>query len=189
MGVLEFPSMVTPTTTKFIFRAPPLSFVTNIYYLPFDVNVWFSLVALVIISCFVIFITYRVASVRDPSIEHLRPSDIALFGISSICQMGIHREPKYLSGKISTVLLYDVNDPHKSNYFFRFFSLLPLYLCILHTQLTLCHCFNLQLKVLSLWNNFTNLTLVLALRIPHIIDIFFKQLVLERFNEQSTNEK
>lgn len=111
MGVLEYVSMVTPTVTKFIFRAPPLSFVTNIYYLPFDANVWFSLVALVIISCSVIYITYRISNARNPQVEQLRISDIALFGISAICQMGTHREPKYMSGKISTVTLHKTNYP------------------------------------------------------------------------------
>lgn len=112
MGIYDFPSMVTPTTVKFIFRAPTLSFVTNIYYLPFQANVWLCLVALVIISCFVIYITYRVGYMRSPTLEILRPSDMFLFGISSICQMGTHREPKYLSGKISTVFIHidDVND-------------------------------------------------------------------------------
>lgn len=104
IGVMEYVSMVTPTITKFIFRAPPLSFVTNIYYLPFDKNVWMSLVALVIISCFVIYVTYRISNTRNPTLEQLRISDIALFGISSICQMGTHREPKYASGRISTVI-------------------------------------------------------------------------------------
>lgn len=106
IGVHEYIAMVTPTKTKFIFRAPTLSFVTNIYYLPFQANVWFSLVALVIISCFVIHLTYRVSNIRCPGAElHLRPSDMFLFGISAICQMGIHREPKYASGKISTVFI------------------------------------------------------------------------------------
>lgn len=104
IGIYEFISMVTPTKAKFIFRDPPLSFVTNIYYLPFQANVWFSLVALVIISCFVIYIIHRVSNVRNPHPEQLRPSDMALFGISAICQMGTHRDPKYLSGKISTVI-------------------------------------------------------------------------------------
>lgn len=59
-----------------------------------------------IISCFVIYATYRVSYERSPVSEVLRPSDLFIFGISAVCQMGTHREPKYLSGKISTVLLH-----------------------------------------------------------------------------------
>lgn len=142
MGVYEFIAMVTPTTVKFIFRAPTLSFVTNIYYLPFQANVWFSLVALVIISCFVIYITFRVSNVRSPPIEALRPSDIFLFGISSICQMGVHREPKYLSGKISTVIMYIMTSTihiflHHRKYFSDFFHCCSDFrLHLLHSQ----HC-------------------------------------------------
>lgn len=106
LGIYEFIATVTPTQARFIFRAPPLSFVTNIYYLPFQANVWFSLVALVIISCFVIYVTYRVSYRRSlpTEVDVLRPSDLFIFGISAVCQMGTHREPKYLSGKISTVI-------------------------------------------------------------------------------------
>lgn len=106
VGLYEFVAMGTPTKAKFIFRAPTLSFVTNIYYLPFQANVWYSLVALVVISCIVIYYTYRISHMRSPQTEEiLRPSDIFLFGVSSICQMGTHREPKYASGKISTVVV------------------------------------------------------------------------------------
>lgn len=114
IGVYEFITMLTPTKTKFIFRAPTLSFVTNIYYLPFQAHVWISLVALVIISCSVIYYTYRVSNMRSHSLEVLRPSDMLLFGISSICQMGTHREPKYFSGKVATVfMLFDATFFHR----------------------------------------------------------------------------
>lgn len=114
VGVYEFVAMGVPTRTKFIFRAPTLSFVTNIYYLPFEANVWYSLVALVIVSCVIVYYTHRVSNMRSPTEEVLRASDIFLFGISSICQMSAHRDPRYASGKISTVscAVYGrMNDP------------------------------------------------------------------------------
>ncbi|KAJ6631760.1 Ionotropic receptor 75a [Pseudolycoriella hygida] len=102
-GILEYITMITPTTARFVFRAPPLSFVTNIYYLPFNANVWISLVILVSTGCVIIYLTYLVSNRRSPTGELLRPSDIVLLGISSICQMGTNREPKFMSGKIATI--------------------------------------------------------------------------------------
>lgn len=98
--------MTVPTRAHFIFRAPPLSFITNIYYLPFQKTVWTSGFILVIISCIVIYITFKVSHTRFSmyfTSEEIRLSDIMLFAIAAISQMGSALEPKYFAGRISAV--------------------------------------------------------------------------------------
>lgn len=95
----DFISMVTPTLVSFIFRPPPLSHVTNIYYLPFKGTVWVCSGLLVLIACVAIYQSVR--QQRDD--DKTRISDIALLGVGGICQMGANVETKFLSTKISTV--------------------------------------------------------------------------------------
>lgn len=95
---IEFLSMINPTRGTFIFRAPPLSYISNIYYLPFADFVWYCVIALVIISTFLIYLTFKITKEND-----LNPSDYFLFATSTVCQMGSHLKPKRSSGKIATV--------------------------------------------------------------------------------------
>lgn len=98
VGVFEYATMVTPTKTRFLFRAPPLSYVANIYYLPFKTTVWIGSGVVVLFACLV---TYQ--AIKRNSEETARASDIILLGIGAICQMGSQLETKLLSAKISTV--------------------------------------------------------------------------------------
>lgn len=95
---IEFLSMINPTRGTFIFRAPPLSYISNIYYLPFAEIVWYCVIALVIISTFLIYLTFKIT--KENSLNH---SDYFLFAISTVCQMGSHLNPKRSSGKIAMV--------------------------------------------------------------------------------------
>lgn len=95
---IEFLSMINPTHASFIFRAPPLSHISNIYYLPFAEIVWYCVIALVIISTLFIYLTFKITKEND-----LNPSDYFLFATSTVCQMGNHLNPKRSSGKIATV--------------------------------------------------------------------------------------
>lgn len=104
--IIDYLSMVARTRAMFIFRAPPLSFLTNIYYLPFERNVWTSCIVLVIISCIVIYITFKASNTRFSIYfvsEQLRLSDVILFAVAAISQMGSSIEPKYFSGRIAAV--------------------------------------------------------------------------------------
>lgn len=95
---IEFLSMINPTRGIFIFRTPPLSYISNIYYLPFAKIVWFCLIALVIISTYLIYLTFKVTKENG-----LNPSDYFLFAIGTVCQMGSHLKLKHPSGRIATV--------------------------------------------------------------------------------------
>lgn len=100
--LIEYLAMTTPTKAVFVLRAPPLSYVSNIYYLPFAGIVWVCTIALVLISTTVIFFTYKhpASGIKQVNFNF---SDFLLLAIGTICQMGTHLKPKIISGKLSTV--------------------------------------------------------------------------------------
>lgn len=99
---VEFLTETLEVTLSFLFRAPPLSYVSNIYYLPFSTVVWICAIALVIVCTILVYIVYKFSK-EDNS--NLRTSDFVLFGMSTVCQMGSQMIPKTTSGKIATVYL------------------------------------------------------------------------------------
>lgn len=115
---LEYLSVTLPTRGAFLFRAPPLSYVSNIYYLPFDSIVWICAIFLVVVCTTTIYVTYRLTQMKN---KNLTASDFMLFAISTVCQMGTHLFPKKSSGRIATV-----NHQHESinvEIFSRIFTL------------------------------------------------------------------
>lgn len=99
--LVDFMTVILPTRAAFIFREPPLSYVSNIYYLPFRGSTWIAIICSTLLCTFFIFVTYRY-SMRDSDRE-ITTSDFALYAITSVCQMGTALEPYKLSGKIATV--------------------------------------------------------------------------------------
>lgn len=101
VALVDYIAVILPTTAKFIFREPPLSYVSNIYYLPFHHTVWFAIIISIVLCTFLIHLTYRYSmrgTDRQPTI-----SDFALYAVSTVCQMGSLVKPKKLSGKIASV--------------------------------------------------------------------------------------
>lgn len=102
VSVMEFISMPVKTQCSFVFRAPPLSYVSNIYYLPFAGIVWGCSILLVFIGATIIYSTYVL-----PESSRWRTtsavSEVILLAAGTVTQMGTHVEPKKLSGRISTV--------------------------------------------------------------------------------------
>lgn len=104
VALIEYISMTTSTQAAFVFRAPPLSYVSNIYYLPFTTTVWICLIILLITSVIVIFVTYKLPKIpSDEFYVEDSPSDFFILCIEIVCQMGTYFTPKSLSGRISFV--------------------------------------------------------------------------------------
>lgn len=97
---IEYLSVTLPTRGAFVFRAPQLSHISNIYYLPFAGMVWICGIFLVIVCTALVYITYQFSKEQD---QKLISSDFLLFAISTVCQMGSNFVPKRMSGKIATV--------------------------------------------------------------------------------------
>lgn len=100
--MVEYLSMTTPTRAAFVFRAPPLSYVSNIYYLPFQFIVWICTVCLVILCTIIIYVTFRLPA-SDAEKEAINATDFMLMAVGSVCQMGSQLAPKILSARISIV--------------------------------------------------------------------------------------
>lgn len=106
--IIEYLSMTTPTTSGFLFREPPLSYVTNIYSMPFNMIVWVTSGTIVTIATFIISITFKLQYQlnkldRDENEDQLRISDVILLSIAAACQMGSTLQPRIISARISTV--------------------------------------------------------------------------------------
>lgn len=99
---IEFLAVTLTVTFAFIFRAPPLSYVSNIYYLPFDGVVWICAIILIIVGTILVFIVYKFSK-EDTS--HLTASDFVMHGITTVCQMGSQVIPTTAAGKFTTVNL------------------------------------------------------------------------------------
>lgn len=98
---MEFITSVA-TSAAFIFRAPPLSYVSNIYYLPFAGIVWGCVILLVIIGATIVYSTFALPKCNK-NYYTTAVSEVVLLAAGTVSQMGTHLPPKMLSGKISTV--------------------------------------------------------------------------------------
>lgn len=59
IDIIDYIAMTTPTRSKFIFRQPKLSYVSNVFVLPFDNFVWASIYSLLIIIACVLFFVVK----------------------------------------------------------------------------------------------------------------------------------
>lgn len=103
IAYLDYLSMTVPTTIAFILRSPPISYVSNIYYLPFTGVVWMCSILLVILCTSFIAFILKLHWKHDETAQHLNVTDFILFAIASSCQMGSEIISKILSARISMV--------------------------------------------------------------------------------------
>lgn len=102
---VDFISMLVDTRAELIFRAPPLSYVSNIYYYPFVGAVWIATAVLVVLGSIVIYFTYILPNDEERENSSDAFSDIILLASGLVSQMGTHLHPRILSGHISMVKL------------------------------------------------------------------------------------
>lgn len=100
---------------KFIFRAPPLSYVSNVFVMPFDVMVWYGCLIMVIVIPFILFAIakweWHETIFRDKITDSqtaLRGSfsDVIMFEISAVSQQGYDVEPKSVAGRIAAIFTF-----------------------------------------------------------------------------------
>lgn len=99
---VDYISMITSAGIRFIFRSPPLTYTSNIYYLPFTGLVWVSCIILVMLCTLVVYLTFKSSGWRK---NHYYDdfSQFFLVGIGVVCQMGTQLNPKRVSGRIAIV--------------------------------------------------------------------------------------
>ncbi|XP_055699183.1 glutamate receptor 3-like [Phlebotomus papatasi] len=109
VSIIEYLTLTVSTHGAFIFRPPPLSYVTNIFYLPFQGYVWLSCLALLILCTSIFFLTWqwnlKITENKQKN-EQLRISDAVLTAVGAVTQQGSEREPRMMSGKVSSFCLF-----------------------------------------------------------------------------------
>lgn len=103
--VMEYLTMEISANVAFILRPPPISYVSNIYYLSFTEVVWICSISLVIFSTIVIAAILKVLVKYDEGAQHMKTSDFIIFAIASTCQMGSDVFTNVLSARISIVCI------------------------------------------------------------------------------------
>ncbi|KAJ8873536.1 hypothetical protein PR048_024354 [Dryococelus australis] len=85
-------SRVTVFRVAFVFRQPPLSFVTNVFTLPFSQGVWLSSAGLVSVCAVALYCALNREAGQSPSRTGVAWSDVVLLSLGAICQQGQRRD-------------------------------------------------------------------------------------------------
>lgn len=110
---VDFIAATAETAMKFIFKAPPLSYVTNVFMLPFDTNVWYCSYAIAVLIFIVLYVIvlwewhdpfFRDQICDKTYIMHPKLSDVAMAEVGYITQQGSDKELGSIAGRISTIL-------------------------------------------------------------------------------------
>lgn len=139
---MDFISMTVHTRLEFVFRAPPLTYVTNIYYLPFVGLVWISTILLLLIGSAIVYITYHSPHQTEPNETNGFISDVLLLAAGLFGQMGTHLNPRSTSSKIAMVQFIKIvigkMNIVQSNFFFYYLDfiidLFTLCVYIVHSK-------------------------------------------------------
>lgn len=100
---------------KFIFRAPPLSYVKNVFVLPFDTLVWYACLIFVLVTPFALYIIsnwewkepeFRKKIEGTSGVLASDLMDSIMFEIGAISQQGTDSEPKSMSGRIAAIFMF-----------------------------------------------------------------------------------
>nr|AZQ24990.1 ionotropic receptor [Aphidius gifuensis] len=117
IGVVDYVQLYTPTKSKFIFRRPPLSYVRNLFTLPFSRSVWMTIIIFLSLVCLILYITmkwetkhicenhlavvqYSVDWNPNPAI-----SDNFLVILGAVSQQGFFYEAKMISTRVVVLVL------------------------------------------------------------------------------------
>ncbi|KAJ8982127.1 hypothetical protein NQ317_002853, partial [Molorchus minor] len=114
IDIVDYIAATTPTFMKFIFRAPPLSYVANVFTLPFDTYVWYSSIVLAGAILLVLYII-NICEWKNP---HFRKNWMVLVRYNptclTYCCLKLEQSPnkdmmqnsKSNSGRIATIFIF-----------------------------------------------------------------------------------
>ncbi|THK32890.1 ionotropic receptor 75a [Diachasma alloeum] len=116
IGVVDYVQLYTPTGSRFLFRRPPLSYVSNIFTLPFARSVWIAIVAFLTISFGFLYITMKWEWEKMQAIPlesrlggdlEGKPTvtDNLLVLLGAIFQQGFSCEPRTISTRIVVLMV------------------------------------------------------------------------------------
>ncbi|XP_025995968.2 glutamate receptor ionotropic, delta-1 isoform X2 [Solenopsis invicta] len=116
IGVVQYIQLYTHTCSRFVFRRPLLSTVSNIFILPFQQNVWIAIAVFLILVFCLLHLSIKWEYYRDRLTEsatywnQLNPnkptvSDNILILLGAFAQQGYSYEPYRVSSRIVTLML------------------------------------------------------------------------------------
>ncbi|KYM76177.1 putative glutamate receptor [Atta colombica] len=115
IGVVQYIQLYTHTGSRFIFRRPLLSTVSNIFTLPFQRNVWIAIAVFFVLVFCLLYLSIKWEYNRDRMLKstaywNLNPSkptvsDNLLILLGAFFQQGYSYEPYRVSSRIVTLML------------------------------------------------------------------------------------
>ncbi|KAM0733244.1 putative glutamate receptor [Formica fusca] len=116
LGVVQYIQLYTQTGSRFIFRRPLLSTVSNIFTLPFQRNVWIAIAVLIIVVLGLLYLSIKLEYHRNRNAKsadywkQLNPnkltvSDNLLIILGAFAQQGYAYEPYRVTPRIVTFML------------------------------------------------------------------------------------
>nr|AST36235.1 putative ionotropic receptor IR75q.1 [Hedya nubiferana] len=115
MQILDYLSFPTPSSIKFIFREPPLSYQNNLYLLPFKSSVWYCIGSFVVVLIIAMYVnaywearkTAADEKKQDGSMVLIpKVSDVTVFVMSAISQQGSTVELRGTLGRFVIFILF-----------------------------------------------------------------------------------
>ncbi|XP_049876638.1 ionotropic receptor 75a-like [Pectinophora gossypiella] len=108
MEVIDYIAMVGSTSVRFVFREPPLSYVSNIFALPFSSSVWLACFVCVLGCAVFLYITSKWEASLGSHPLQLDGSwaDVLILIIGAVLQQGCTLEPRRAAGRCVTLLLF-----------------------------------------------------------------------------------
>ncbi|CAH1640111.1 unnamed protein product [Spodoptera littoralis] len=107
LDVVSYTDSLAPFKVRFIFRQPPLPYVTNIFTMPFSTNVWVAMFVCAILGTITVYFAAKwEAKGRKGQTQVNTIGDALLLTVSAIGQQGCAMEPKKLSGRMMVFVLF-----------------------------------------------------------------------------------
>ncbi|KAJ9584278.1 hypothetical protein L9F63_021374 [Diploptera punctata] len=110
---VRYIASTSETKNSFIFRQPPLSFVENIFTLPFNTSTWLASAALVTLTGCILYIAFkwefskrRLTGHSAHQSDRVTGSDVVLMSLGAVCQQGTSVEAYSIPGRILTFMLF-----------------------------------------------------------------------------------
>ncbi|XP_022816386.1 glutamate receptor 1-like [Spodoptera litura] len=108
MDVVDYIAMVGTTAVRFVFREPPLSYISNIFTLPFSGTVWLAIFICVLGCSIFLYIASKWEASMGMHPLQLDGSwaDVLILIIGAVLQQGCTLEPRYGAGRCVTLILF-----------------------------------------------------------------------------------
>nr|AXF48850.1 ionotropic receptor IR19 [Lobesia botrana] len=108
MRNIDYIAMIGSTAVRFVFREPPLAYVSNIYALPFTGAVWLASFICVLACALFMYITSKWEATMGMHPLQLDGSwaDVLILTIGAVLQQGCTLEPRHAAGRVVTLLLF-----------------------------------------------------------------------------------